>query len=82
MKWRNRAKVSVCPQWVVEPIVKKAQTHKSEKPGPEPDRLKIEGDWESAMGKSLKADPKAIPAQPGKGTMPQPAKKTKPKPKG
>ncbi|MCH7876214.1 MAG: hypothetical protein IH965_13055 [Gemmatimonadetes bacterium] len=40
------------------------------KPGPEPERLKIEDDWEKAMGKALK---KKKPAEgwPKQGTPPQ-----------
>ena len=38
------------------------------KPGPEPDRVKIEGDWEEAMKRALgkKRPPEGWPSPPGK----------------
>lgn len=54
------------------------------RPGPDPDRLKIDGDWEQCMGEALdKPIPeKGIPDQPGKGSKPRkkkgPGKKPKP----
>lgn len=40
-------------------------------------KLKIDGDWKDAVARSLKVEPKAIPSQPGKGSMPQRAPRTK-----
>lgn len=40
-------------------------------------RLKINGDWEAAIAKALKADPKALPPRAVKPT-PQRAKKKRP----
>jgi hypothetical protein len=38
-------------QW--KPVNKKSKTSTRKKPGPEPDRLKIEGNWKEAMKQSL-----------------------------
>ena len=34
---------------------------KQNKPGPEPERLKIEGDWEDAVKKAIEAHPPSAP---------------------
>jgi hypothetical protein len=41
---------------------------RTQKPGPEPDRVKIEGDWEEAMKRALgkKRPPGGWPRPPGK----------------
>ena len=36
---------------------KKKKTEKVQKPGPKPDVLKLEGDWQSAVRKALTAKP-------------------------
>jgi hypothetical protein len=44
------------------------QTEGGGKPGPEPDRVKIEGDWEEAVKRALgkKRPPEGWPSPPGK----------------
>ncbi|MAO24227.1 MAG: hypothetical protein CMJ35_03060 [Phycisphaerae bacterium] len=48
-------------------------TAKIPKPGPDPERLKLDGDWEDRMAEALgKPVPlEGLPDQPGKGTKPR-----------
>lgn len=50
---------------------------RARKPGPEADRIKLEGPWEDRVGDALKKPkpPGGWPAMPGKGSKPR-----KPKP--
>lgn len=43
------------------------------KPGPDPDRLKIDGDWEDRMSDAIKkpVPDEGVPDQPGKGSKPR-----------
>jgi hypothetical protein len=55
-------------------------TRKSQKHGPEPERLKITGDWEAAVAKSMQAK-KPEGGWPKPTPMPQRSHKGKKKPK-
>ncbi len=58
---------------------------KNPKSGPNPDRLKLDADWEDAMGDALSKPlpDEGVPDQPGKGTRPRKDKGSgkKPEPK-
>jgi hypothetical protein len=44
---------------------------KKSKPGPEPERLKIEGDWKDALKKTLPGKPTPPEGEPPKGEPPK-----------
>lgn len=50
-----------------------ARKHPSSTPGPDPERLKLDGDWADRMGDALKKPipPEGVPDQPGKGSKPR-----------
>ena len=53
------------------------------KPGPDPDRLKLDGDWEARIGDALAkpVPPEGVPDAPGKGSKPRKKKGPGDKPK-
>jgi hypothetical protein len=44
-----------------------------QKPGPDPDRLKLDGDWAERVGEALERSipPEGVPDQHGKGSKPR-----------
>lgn len=55
---------------------------KPPKTGPDPDRLKLDTDWEDAMGDAMSkpVPEEGVPDQPGKGTRPRKKKGSGEKP--
>jgi len=45
----------------------------SKKPGPDPERLNIDGDWENRMADAIEKSvpPEGVPDRPSKGTKPR-----------